>query len=259
MLRKILINIINKLGYQVIKLNNQKSVHSTELELFHTKTGNYYLPKYAKRDVIVSTIISNAIFDEPIYELSKSYIANGTTVLDVGSNFGQMALLFSNLVGDKGLVYAFEADDFIYDVLKKNVAANSKKNIVPNYGAVHNKSNTTLFFPLQDFKRFDTYGSYGIDYVNGKGRAVNTLTIDDLNIETPISFMKVDVQGGDLYAMQGAIKTIAKHKMAILFEYEYLFEEEQSFNFQQYVEFVEKINYKFVRVINGHNFLILPK
>jgi hypothetical protein len=70
--------------------------------------------------------------------------------------------------------------------------------------------------------------------------------------------MKIDVQGGDLFAMQGAVKTIEKYKMPIIFEYEYAFEEEQNLNFQEYVDFVKSINYKFARVINGQNYLILP-
>jgi len=47
--------------------------------------------------------------------------------------------------------------------------------------------------------------------------------------------------------------------MPIIFEYEYLFEEELNLNFQEYVDFVNEINYKFERVINGQNYLILPK
>ncbi|MBL7937052.1 MAG: FkbM family methyltransferase [Bacteroidia bacterium] len=217
------------------------------------------MPKHAYSDVVVQTIIADQIFDEPIVDLASKYIKKGTAVLDVGSNFGQMAILFSVMTGDEGQVYAFDADDFVYSVLQKNIEANHKKNIIPNFGAVHYKDNETLYFPVQDFKRFNAFGSYGIDYKNNKGRPVKTLTIDSLNISTPISFMKIDVQGGDLYALQGAKHTILKHKMPIIFEYEYLFEEELNFTFQQYVDFVAEIDYKFERVINGHNFLITPK
>ncbi len=71
--------------------------------------------------------------------------------------------------------------------------------------------------------------------------------------------MKIDVQGGDLFALKGAKETIMRHQMPIIFEYEYLFEEELNLNFQEYVDFVNEINYKFERVINGQNYLILPK
>lgn len=176
----------------------------------------------------------------------------------MGSNFGQMAVLFSRLVGNKGVVHAFEADDFIYSVLMKNIAENAK-NIIGHFGAVHNCKDVDLYFPVQDFERFSTYGSYGIDYVHGKGRPVKSIMIDELDFEKPVSFMKIDIQGGDLLAMQGAIKTIEKYKMPIIFEYEYLFEEELNLSFQEYVDFVKSINYQFKNVINGQNFLIVSK
>jgi FkbM family methyltransferase len=259
MAKKIIRNLLKSAGYELVKSNTpKKSVYSTELEYCTTKTGNYYLPKHAVNDIIASAIKQDQIFDEEIYKIATKHITRNSVVLDVGSNFGQMALLFAELTGEKGTVHAFDADDFIFSVLQKNIEANSKKNITAHFGAVYNKNNETLYFPIQDFERFGTYGSYGIDYKNNKGRPVNTLTIDSLNIQEPISFMKVDVQGGDLFALKGAKQTILKHKMPIIFEYEYLFEDELNLCFQDYVDFVKEINYKFSKVINGQNYLIMP-
>ena len=89
---------------------------------------------------------------------------------------------------------------------------------------------------------------------------VKSVTIDSINFDNkPISFMKVDVQGGDLQAMQGAIETIKKHRMPIIFEYESYFEDTFSYCFQDYVDFVESIDYYFAKMIMAHNYLILPK
>ena len=83
--------------------------------------------------------------------------------------------------------------------------------------------------------------------------------VDDTDFKLPVSFIKVDVQGGDLLALKGARKTIEKYRMPIIFEYEWVFEQELNLCFQDYVDFVSSINYKFDRVINGQNYLILPK
>ncbi len=248
--------ILNNFGIDIVR-GYKKSVKTKNLSFHKTKTGNYWLPRDAHSDHIANAIKENRIFDKPIFEMSKIYIKSNSTVLDIGSNFGQMSILFSKLVGDKGSVYAFEADDFIYSILEKNCKENSS-NIIPNFGAVHNESNNTLYFPEQDFDDYETYGSYGIDYVSGKGRPVKTLAIDDIDFKLPISFIKIDIQGGDLLALKGAIKTIKKYKCPILFEYEYLFEEKLNLCFQDYVDFVNKIDYHFERVIMGNNFLILP-
>ena len=124
---------------------------------------------------------------------------------------------------------------------------------------MHENNTETLYFPVQDFERFGTYGSYGIDYSTNKGRPVKTIMVDDTEFELPVSFIKDDVQGGDLLALKGARKTIEKYRMPIIFEYEWVFEQELNLCFQDYVDFVSSINYKFDRVINGQNYLILPK
>jgi FkbM family methyltransferase len=258
--------LLHRLGFDLIRYqkhldsSNKKSIYSKRLTFYKTESGNYYLPSDAELDVIANAIKNNEIFDKEIVDVASKYIKPNTVVLDVGANFGQMSVIFSNMVGEKGVVHSFEADDWVFEILCKNIEANNKQGkIIPHFGAVHNVDGKILYFPVQDFKRFGTYGSYGIDYNAQNGRKVNSLTIDSLNIEQPISFMKIDIQGGDLLAMQGAVKTIEKNKMPIIFEYEYLFEDDFNLCFQDYVDFVQSIGYKFEKVINGQNYLIIPK
>jgi FkbM family methyltransferase len=260
-MKKIIKKIFNALGYDVIKKHSsKKTIKTKRLTLYKTETGSYYLPTDAFQDIVANTIINNQIFEKEVVDLASNYIKKGTTVLDIGANFGQMSILFSNLTGESGHVHSFDADDCIYEIFCKNIEANNKlSKITPHFGAVHNKAGEVLIFPEQNFEEFAAYGAYGIDYNAKTGREVSTITIDSLNIQETISFMKIDIQGGDLQAMQGAVETIAKNQMPILFEYEYHFEEKFKMNFQQYVDFVSSINYKFEKVINGHNFLIIPK
>jgi FkbM family methyltransferase len=237
-----------------------KSVRTRALTFHETATGNYWLPTDAHQDIVAHAIRKNRVFEHEVVELASQHIRKGTAVLDVGANFGQMSILFSQLAGDDGRVYSFEADDFVFEILGKNIAANNRTGrIIPTFGAVHNVAGETLLFPEQDFKEFGTYGSYGIDYNASEGRKVPSVTIDSLDIREPVSFMKIDIQGGDLQGMQGALKTIRKNRMPILFEYEYQFELRYGMCFQDYVDFVRSIDYVFKRVVSGHNFLVVPR
>jgi FkbM family methyltransferase len=271
-MKKILKNLVKlifkKFGFKIScyseNYNSKKASKKTnKLSYYETATGNFFLPTDANNDIVANTIIANRIFEKDVVDIAAKYIKPNSVVLDIGANFGQMSILFSNLVGENGKVFSFDADDWVFEILKKNIEANNKiGKIIPFFGAVYNISNEILIFPNQDFKEFGSYGSYGIDFnavENGDGRKVQTVTIDGIEIEQPISFMKIDIQGGDLQAMQGAVKTIGKNKMPILFEYEYHFEDRFNFSFQQYVDFVQSIDYKFEKVINGHNFLIVPR
>jgi FkbM family methyltransferase len=257
-MKKIVKSFIRKFGIDIIRYGNpQKTTRNNKLSFYKTKTGNYYLPTDAHQDAIAFAIRNDLIFDSEVLEAAKKHIKPNTCVLEIGSNFGQMAILMSKLVGDKGIVHSFEADDFVFKILEKNIRENSR-NVVAHYGAVHDKGGETLYFPIQDFEEMGTYGSYGIDYLHNKGRPVKTIAIDDINYELPVSFVKIDIQGGDLFALKGAIKTINKFRMPIIFEYEYSFEDKLNLCFQDYIDFVKSINYKFAKVVSAHNYLILP-
>jgi FkbM family methyltransferase len=247
------------LGIEVSRYKKpSKTKRTNELSLYSTKTGKYYLPKDSHEDIVANTIINNKIFEEEIVDSARTYIQRDSSVLDVGANFGQMSILFASMVGQKGKVYSFDADDFVFDILKRNIAVNNINNIIPIFGAVHYLTGKTLFFPEQDFEKWGTYGSYGIDYNAKNGRKVKSLTIDSLEIKEKISFMKVDIQGGDLFALKGAVESIKKNKMPIIFEFEWNFQDEFNLSFQEYVDFVLSIGYRFRKVILGHNYLITP-
>jgi FkbM family methyltransferase len=258
-MKKFLKKLANIIGVNVTRIPKKqiKSISTDRLTFYKTLTGNYYLPTDAHLDEIIYHIKNDMIFDLNVYEIAKKYIRNGTTAIDVGSNFGQMAIMMSKLVGEKGVIHAFEADDFVFDVLEKNIKENTT-NVIAHFGAVYNNSNETLYFPKQDFIEYGTYGSYGIDYANNQGRPVKTIKIDDIDFEESISFMKIDIEGGELFALKGAINTINKHRMPIIFEYGSHFEEKLNLSFQEFIDFVKSINYRFERIIGNVNYLIVP-
>jgi FkbM family methyltransferase len=237
------------------------SVIDEELQLFETATGRWWLPE-APGDVVADAMKRGRVFDAPLISEAKRHIRPGTVVLDVGANFGQMTVLFAKLVGPHGRVHAFEAEPFVGHILQKNVEVNGVGEVVTIHrGAVWHTAGVELVFPKPDLKKYGSYGSYGIVPSATEGRRVRSLTVDELGIQG-ISFMKVDVQGSDLFALQGARSTIMRERMPILFEFERppLCEDFDT-SFSDYADFVADIGYSFVRRIHldSDNFLICPR
>src|SRR4051812_6638012 len=111
MVKKIILNLFRSLGYSIVKYSPavQNTTRRTrDLTLHKTATGDYYLPTDAKADVVANTIINNGIFEEEVINLARKYIRPGSTVLDLGANFGQMSILFAGMVGEGGKVYSFD-------------------------------------------------------------------------------------------------------------------------------------------------------
>jgi FkbM family methyltransferase len=235
-------------------------VDGEDLQLFETATGRWWLP-HAPGDDVANTIKRGGIFDAPIVREAERHIRPGTVVLDVGANFGQMTVLFAKLVGSRGHVHAFEAEPFVGRILQRNVEANGVSEFVTIHrGAVWHTSGLELVFPQPDLTK--SFGSYGIVPGATEGRRVRSLTIDELNLKGPISFLKIDVQGSDLFALHGARATIMRERMPILFEFERPpFCEDFETSFSDYADFVKDIGYAFVRRIHldSDNFLVCPR
>jgi len=263
-MKKLIREILNKNGYEIIKQAPKSKKYpniSNDPNEIHciTPMGEYFFPKDAIKDGVVDTMLRGVLFEKENIEIAKRYIKPDSTVLDVGANFGQMSIEFSRMVGKNGSVYSFEGQDTVFRFLKKNVLANNCPNVICFDGAVYNENGKELIFPEPNFNDGNPYGANAINPTLTTGRKVTTFTIDSLNIETPISFMKVDIQGSDIFAMQGAKQTIMRNRMPILFEFEQQFQHQFSTSFQDYVDFVHSINYKFLEIFSQINYLIIPK
>jgi FkbM family methyltransferase len=266
MIKDLIRNQVKKFGYDFVKTAEfnhgkkyKRNSNIPDLDYYETPRGNYYLPKGLTDDYVANHIKRGEIFDKQIIEAGQAYIQKNTCVLDIGANFGQMSIELSKTFGDDITLYSFEAQKKVFDILEKNIAANNCKNIKAYYNAVYDEHGKTMFFPEPDLVRFSSYGSYGLTPNASKGKEVKSITIDSIDFEKPVSFMKVDIQGSDLFALRGAVKTIEKYQMPIIFEYEEQFQDEFNTSFQQYVDFVDSIGYKFLRTIQEINFLIVPK
>lgn len=232
-----------------------------DVRRYVTKTGVWWLPTAPEIDLVMSAMKSDQIFEPDIVAEAERHIKHGSIVLDVGSSFGQMAVLFSRMVGPRGTVHAFEADPFVCELLRRNVAENGSQNIVVHDAAVWHTTGLKLRYPEPDFVRFGSFGSYGIDTQASAGREVTSLAIDSLALMRNVSFMKVDVQGSDLYAMMGARSTIKANRMPILFEYEEQMQGDFGTTLEDYQRFVSEIGYEVTFELGTYvqNFLIQPK
>ena len=262
-----IINLIKKLILRIPIIGNIiKNIYNKLIrlvwnikicKLYETKNGKYYLPVFAYKDIIANEIKNNRIFQSEILDIAKQYVEENTAVLDVGSNFGQLTIEFSKLKKNV-LVYSFEAQEFVFKLLKKNININ-KCNAKCFYNLVGNESKTVKI-KTTSLDRFGTWGANNIIITDDdkKFNYIKAIKIDDLNIKEKISFMKIDVQGKDLEVLKGAKQTILKNKMPILFEYEELFENVYVYKFKDFENFIDEINYK-IQLKSRNDYLILPK
>jgi FkbM family methyltransferase len=221
------------LGFSKIKLATNNRVYWKSLDLVKTlKIGNeYYDPNFMH--IILGKFDLNPIgfnivlfFNEvgiALDYLTEQYAykvgdqkiiqANkGDIVLDVGGCWGDTALYFAEKVGDEGKVYSFE---FIPNNIKlHNINTELNKNLkeriqlIPN--PVSNISNVPIYF--KDNGPGSKIESHSFE---GQTGSATTISIDDYvcrNNLSRVDFIKMDIEGAETLALEGAVETIKKFK-----------------------------------------------
>jgi FkbM family methyltransferase len=155
------------------------------------------------------------------YELNRENIKISADVEDVvidgGGCFGDTALYFADKVGRNGAVHSFEFIPDNINIWEKNIGLNpdleSSITLMPS--PLWSDSNINVYY------KSDGPGSkVSFDKFDGYDGMSKTLSIDDFVRNKAISkidFIKLDIEGAELRALQGAINTLQtfKPKLAI--------------------------------------------
>jgi FkbM family methyltransferase len=133
-------------------------------------------------------------------------------VLDAGANCGHLSIFFSKLVGKEGVIYAFEPDRFNIERINQNMGLN--KGLADNI-----KIEELLLWnenKLVDFHEAGTVGSSAV-WIPDTDKCVQkeAIRIDDWvskNKIKKLDFIKMDIEGAEIEALDGCVQTIEKLK-----------------------------------------------
>ena len=148
-----------------------------------------------------------------------SLIRRGMTVYDVGANKGQMALLFSRLVGAEGRVTSFEPAPEPFEALVENIAVSKVANVQPHRVALSDKSGEAVFTYAPERPTQGKLAVVEPSYSNPGAStfAVQTLRLDAVS-EPPPDFIKIDVEGAGATVLQGASGVLESYSPGIYIE-----------------------------------------
>jgi FkbM family methyltransferase len=145
----------------------------------------------------------------------------GMTFIDAGANIGQYTLLAATAVGATGTVHAFEPIPKNFERLQQAVAANGLTNVRANRAALWNETAQLRFDLPGDAK--DNAGTYGVVLGADRGAAIEApaLRLDDYLASAGVSrvdMIKMDVEGAEPFALEGARATLERDRPMILME-----------------------------------------
>jgi FkbM family methyltransferase len=153
---------------------------------------------------------------EPLLEILDSILKPGEVFFDCGANQGIFTLAAAKLVGEKGKVLSIEPQPYAVKCINENLKLNQLDNVTVTEAAVSDqKGRVTL-----DLSQSEVAASIVSDFGGSNTLEVETVTLDDMaeEIHTMPDVIKLDVEGAEYMALQGAIEVIDTSKPVLVLE-----------------------------------------
>lgn len=214
------------------------------------KKGYKWAQYYAKKKDIEQRLV-----EEIEMELLPSLVSEDDDVLDIGANYAYYTERLSKLV-PKGHVYAFEPIPFTFDVAQMLVKKLKLGNVSIYQKGVGQKKEILRFnVPKMGYGSISAGQAHvsgrdnnmikGSDYfVSDQNEEVDCEVVDIDSFLLPslkkLSFVKIDIEGAEYFALKGMEKTIARFQPVILIEIVPLFLKSFSLDMAFFQNFIEK-------------------
>lgn len=147
---------------------------------------------------------------------------DGTTIIDIGAHIGRHAIPLAKKIGPAGLLYAFEPIPLIRNRLNENIYASGLNNVVVLPFALSTKREVADFTYVPNLpeesglKERRIYNDIPSEFQKIK---VGVFQLDDLiPLGSKVSFLKIDVEGGELDVFLGASNLLETSRPIVAFE-----------------------------------------
>lgn len=181
-------------------------------------------------------ILETAAFDPvevemavQILEMRRRYHGDGVVAIDCGANIGVHTVEWATAMTGWGSVVAIEAQERLYYALAGNIALNNCFNAICMNAAV-SSDNGTMKIPVPDYLTASSFGSLelreragnefigqAVDYADDKMIVIQKMKLDTLNLPR-VDLIKIDIEGMEMEALEGAREMIEKSCPALLIE-----------------------------------------
>jgi FkbM family methyltransferase len=145
---------------------------------------------------------------------AKRFLSPGCVIFDIGANFGYYSCVLGSTLNMNCTIYSFEPFPSNYERLIANISLNNMESCIHAYRLGLSDSEGTASMKSNP-------ANTGAAYVDVRDGDTILTTIDhfsDKKAIKHIAFIKIDVEGFELFVLRGGEKTIKSSKPVILIE-----------------------------------------
>jgi FkbM family methyltransferase len=182
-------------------------------EMMFTKEDRSFLIMINDYHLATEMMRENDFYEHWLLDFIKNNFSGGTFV-DVGANTGNHAVYFSAYCADK--VIAIEPLLQSYELLRVNMAQNCTGEEYRLVQVAVSDTAGTGYMTVPNPKEQSIGGTF---LSGGIGEEVQVVTLDELlKDEEDVRLIKIDVEGGELKVINGAMEIITKHRPDLFVE-----------------------------------------
>jgi len=189
--------------------------------------------------------------DQVVIDLIQKMITKDAVIFDVGANIGYYAIpLAYHLKSKNVIVHAFEPVSFNYESLNKGIIKNKLEDtIITNKIALGNSIGEIEILVVEGGNSSNAVISFNDSEFNAthKKEIVPMTTIDEYMVNkslTRCDFIKIDIEGAEIFFIQGGMKLIGKFKPIIYGEFNNYFIKKFGFSILDVWTLLEPLGYK---------------
>jgi len=174
---------------------------------------------YVRPEVWIERLMWAGAYERDLVALFKRVLAPGMVALDVGANIGYFSVLAAGLVGETGLVHAFEPAPACFSQLKRNLAAFPWADASPF--AVADAPGIARFHFSEKPSQTGWGSLLSEESAAMQETDVPVITLDRWVAEQGIrrlDFIKMDVEGAEVRALRGATEVLRRFRPIVVAE-----------------------------------------
>jgi FkbM family methyltransferase len=215
-------------------------------ELYENEEGKFIV---FPNDAIAQHLKKNKVWEPHFKEVIKVLVEPGATVIDAGANFGYNSVLMGKQIGPDGTLVSFEPQRIIYQQLCGNLILNNIYNATAYQAALGDGSKGVANMKPVEYQA--EWVNIGDTSIGEDGEEVAVYTLDEIGI-SKLDFIKMDVQGYELFALQGAQNILTTYQPDLFIE----IEPHQLIKFniteEQLLSFIKSFGYSIYKINNEY-------
>jgi len=223
-------------------------ISSDEVKVHQLNTGAWFHWNVSDPRTAIACLAVSGEYESRETALIMQITKNCRSIVDVGANVGYYSVNIPLMSPSVTRVYAFEPLAEAYEQLCRNIQLNKIDHVVRHFNVAvsNNETSMELFVP----KVFGSSATSSVELhpeVANSKVVVDSITLDKLfknQIIENCDFLKIDVEGGEKFVLEGASELLSVERPVILAEILRKWSLAQGYNANEIILYLRQKGYR---------------